>query len=846
VSFVSDRKRCCAANIGVACISLLSIGALELAPIGQADAQESGYQGVLEEIVVTARRREENLQDLPLSIAALSAETMQVQGVYDIEDIGEFIPNLTMTSTSRANTTSIFIRGIGGGDPDPIFPVGTGMYIDGHYIPNSLGGYISTLDIERVEVLRGPQGTMFGKNTTGGAVNIVSVKPQPEFDSNLTMRAGEFGQRDIRGMVNLPLGENVFARVAAAKEQDDGYYYNRNLDVWTGGGDLEAVMGSLRFTPGDHWTIDTTLSLARERDDNHGGQCSTGDGNIPGWGGSRWYGDTRSVMYQSQCDEDAALGPFVNSSDKLTFSNVDQEGAFLAIEWASDEAVGFLDSLTMRMNASYRYIDYTYLQDRDFTPFRIDAIGTLGDKASTTTTRNAELLFEGVVNDRLNFVTGVNYFEETSLRGTNRCYTLFAERYDFALDNDVECQPQNGTFFELVPDKVDVRGRPFTAGPPTFFGNGSVWNDSIGVFGHLTYTLSDDWELEFGVRYTEDNREFNNIEFHVSNYQRTNDLGFGSVDLIMNYLTVVENGFFNEGGDTFSEVTPMISLTRQLQGGGRLDGGMYYFLYAEGFLTGGFNNEINTSASNPAADFVKPFQSYGPEHVDNYEFGFKGTFGDGSLRLNTAVFFMDYTDIQDAFVLDNSEGLFGGGDPGINITTNIADAEIYGLEMELRAGLWEGGSATFDLGYTHYKTANFTTIDEDALQDGIVQLVDLSGGGTSEWTVNASLRHHFDLSAGGTVTPMLGVYCVAINPIFGPLEGPGLAFDYCGREHSYAKWRARLTYEPPAGIYQVSLYGNNITDELIYEQCGRARGAYGYRYERPATWGIEFSAGWGS
>jgi iron complex outermembrane receptor protein len=289
----------------------------------------------------------------------------------------------------------------------------------------------------------------------------------------------------------------------------------------------------------------------------------------------------------------------------------------------------------------------------------------------------------------------------------------------------------------------------------------------------------------------------------------------------------------------------MLSLTRQLEGGDRLDEGMFYLLYSEGFLTGGFNTEINTSPSNPAADILKPFQSFEPEHVDNYEIGFKGTFGDSRVRLNAALFYMDYTDIHSRFGLDNSLGQFGGGDAFIQITANIADAKIYGLETELRAGLWAGGVASFDLGLTHRETTEFTTFDEAALAQGILQLIDLSGGGFDIWTINASVQHHFDFRNGATLTPMLGVYWQSVDRSFGPSLGPGPTFSFCKRDHDYAKWRARLTYQLPNDGYQISVFGNNITDELIFGGCGAGRGVYLYGYERPASWGVEFSARWG-
>ena len=131
---------------------VLAVGAFGLFAGQSASAQ--GASGLLEEVVVTARRREESLQDLPLSIAALSAGQMEAQGISSIEDVSDFVPNVTLTQSDRMNNTRVVIRGIGGGHPDPVFVFGSGMYIDGHYIPNSLGGYMNTMDIERVELLR--------------------------------------------------------------------------------------------------------------------------------------------------------------------------------------------------------------------------------------------------------------------------------------------------------------------------------------------------------------------------------------------------------------------------------------------------------------------------------------------------------------------------------------------------------------------------------------------------------------------------------------------------------------------------------------------------------------------
>ena len=210
--------------LGSAIAALLSAGGVS----SNAYAQTGTAATQLEEIVVTARRREETLQDLPLSIAVVSANDLQTQSIYRSDQVAELVPNLSLQE-STPGSSNVYIRGIGGGGSDPSYSYGAGFYIDGHYIPYSRGGFMSTMDIERIEVLRGPQGTLFGKNTTGGAVNIISTKPGPDFDSSLTARLGDFGQQDLRGMINFALTDNLFARISAASEDFDGYYYNTTL-----------------------------------------------------------------------------------------------------------------------------------------------------------------------------------------------------------------------------------------------------------------------------------------------------------------------------------------------------------------------------------------------------------------------------------------------------------------------------------------------------------------------------------------------------------------------------------------------------------------------------------------
>jgi len=192
-------------------LQLSGMGAIALSiPTQVVNAQSASAAAMLEEVVVTARRREENLQDLPLSIQALTADALEAQGIINIEELTDFVPNVVLGDATRANDTRLFIRGVGGGFSNPAQVFGVGTYIDGHYISGSLGAFMSTLDVDRIEVLRGPQGTLFGKNTTGGAISVVTAKPQAENDAYVQVRGGAYGRQDLRLMLNTPLSENLY------------------------------------------------------------------------------------------------------------------------------------------------------------------------------------------------------------------------------------------------------------------------------------------------------------------------------------------------------------------------------------------------------------------------------------------------------------------------------------------------------------------------------------------------------------------------------------------------------------------------------------------------------------
>ena len=898
-------------------------------------AQSASAAAMLEEVTVTARRREENLQDLPLSVQAITADAMVAQGIYSIEQITEFVPNVVMTDDQRTNDTRMFVRGIGGGVSHPASVFGVGMYVDGHYLAGSLGAFMSTVDVERVEVLRGPQGTLFGKNTTGGAVSLISAKPGPDFDSYVTVRAAEFNQQDVRVMLNAPLSDKLWFRGNYANETKDGYYTN-SFDGDTMGGTDQSSLGlALRYMPSEQWTIDGRLSLSYDRDENSGAQCRAypntnmyyrlmNDNTIdptsdpstwvarpfagpdrvlgtadditysgPGPysdGAGAWGGGLRldrvypgfNVDYLAQCETDFQTGDIYRGyNDRVNYSDVDNEMLSVNAQWDSDGALGPFESASIQIQGAHRFNAYNYAQDMDKGPGIISHFGTVprGSDGINRTTDEFEIIFNGDVSDRLNITAGFYWLDDEGLVGGASCLDRWIAAWDpngvntippdpgedgilgtdddeIAIgtingqnDDDIFCSPDGGFFFENLPNWDSA-----TATLSSTL-ESRVTGESTAIYAHAVYSLNDQWDLAIGARAMKDDRGQQTIEYNIVPRSCINPNPIPTTQpavectptLLLNRETIVNNGLFQNVSDSFDDIAPTISLTRHLTPGNIIESGMVYGTISEGYLTGAFNDEISANAPgfNPQTRAnIEALIPYGPEYVTNYEIGFKGTMFDGRLRLSADVFYMDYTDKQETIEVDNQDGRFGPV-PSVSVTANAADATITGIELELRASPWDGGFVSLDLGTLNAEYSDFLVVN---LDDPTGPLVDVSNtqlaNRTPDWTLTGSIEHAFQLGNGGTLTPQLGVYMQADFEWRDGLE-EGQRHSLCHQD-SYAKWRTRVTYEPPTGSWQASLFGYNITNEEILYRCAPLRsGAWGTWYQAPAQWGAEFTMRFG-
>ena len=467
----------------------------------------------------------------------------------------------------------------------------------------------------------------------------------------------------------------------------------------------------------------------------------------------------------------------------------------------------------------------------------------------------------------------MNYFYEKAKNGDGRCREVWVSdpaNTAIAFDDDgvaitdddgvtaanpgreYECDSVSGLYFELLPAPRAM------GGSPAFINQNRVENEALGVFGHLTYAINDNWDFDFGVRYTRDDREFWNMEGPNGNCNsgvatpgaqtlgNPTTTGFTALCIMdtipINFVNTVQTGFLNEASDTFSATTPMFSFTRNLAPGDRLDSGMVYFLYSEGFLTGGFNPEVNANLPG-----IEGLLTYQPEDVTNYEIGFKGTYAGGRLQIMADVFYMDYGNRQNSINIPNPPlpgkniGLYGIDDP-LGVVTNVSSAVISGIEFEMRASPWDGGFVSLDIGVLSNEYDEYSFADPEGgpgtidLSENII--VDLMPG----YTVNLGVEHTFTLASGASLTPRMTIYASDDIEFFDRLRSDPPT--PCNQD-AWTKVAARMTYVPAAGNWTATVFGNNLTDELIYESCNASRGVYRYRHERPRWWGVEFTTRFG-
>ena len=580
-------------------------------------------RGGLEEVLVTARRRTENLQDVPMSISAVSGVELSERGIRDLGGITSSVPNMEINNgrpDGGSTTAQIFIRGVGQNDylipNDP----GVGLYLDDVYIARSSGSLTGLLDIESIEVLRGPQGTLYGKNTIGGAVRILTVRPDfDELSGRVGVTVGSYDRHDFNGSINVPVNDQVAFRLSGSSRNTDdiGKRVGDPTGQGTGNINENAARLAVRYQPVSSLDMQFTYDVTQIRQHQpYGAMSDFVDGASP-------LIDLLNATVYPQIAEDLGLpagtlfdSRWVSGPEKTyaTGSNVndyDVEGGALVVTYDIAESVS-LKSIT-----AYRTVEGVAGRDGDFSPF--DVLDTIS--ADDNQQVSQEFQFNGSA-DRLSWTMGLYYLEEK-------------------LQNKVDAKLWDG----LVLTPLQLNFNPTSLSKLT--------STSEAIFGQATYDLSSAWHLTVGGRYNHETKDFFNRWTFESPAREFTCPG----------LDV--NGRRDNCKSTSDVFTPMASISVDLS-----TSLMMYLSYSEGFKEGGWTPRLFSQTS---------LKRYDPEKLKAYEIGMKSAWLDNRLVLNGAVFYSDYKDLQLTSVLADAQG---NPQP---VVENAGAAEVVGVELELTA-----------------------------------------------------------------------------------------------------------------------------------------------------------------
>lgn len=791
----------------------------ESAPTALSDAGADPQQ--LGDIIVTAQKRSENIQRVPIAISVIGANDLATRGITSIAQTAAYVPNVEIKNTvSFAGSSQILaasIRGIGQNDFAFNLDPGVGVYVDGVYLARSIGANVDLLDLERVEVLKGPQGDLFGRNTIGGALNVVTREPDKDFRYQLQLIAGSYGRHDARGSVDLPIvGDKLLSQISFAFNRRNGY---QRIIPFPGGGAINSDYGAyIAAGPvGGHsrqggqnnesfrgkllWHANDDLRFLLSADYSHADQearaasllavrAGPTDGTIlsvyngclfgaappilcgrRGTVGTSFFGvnadanpnndrlPVSSAFMTADKDETYARG--------LNFDRLTAYGVSLTADWSIDGNWGIKSITAFRRLKS---------------DFGFDEVGPIAVVQSSFSTRQRQYsqefqLTSAMFNDRLKNIVGVFLFRET------------------------------GSLLDLPQ---------FGEGLIQIYGPNYFRNDSVAGFAHEHFDITDQWGLTFGVRYTSEWKRFEG---------RQQDL----------------NGFFLRlrGVDPFGPIPPAVAAllpdpanpTRLYPLGRNRQhfentsfrlGTEYkltpdilaYYSFSQGFKSGGWTTRLLDLV--PGNDIRQ--LEFKPETADTHEIGFKSTLFDRRVRLNLAAFTTAYHDIQ----ITETRGIGP-------IFKNAGEATIRGFEAELQA---RAGQLTLG-GSLGYLDAFYKSLAPNVAFPVTNDLVN-----TPKWSASASANYdvpidRFVLSLNTDVTYKSSTSPDAENSPYGRTGNVGLLNASVSLAPQDRRWSLQ------AGVRNITdrRYIVGIYDQLRPGQLGFVTGSY----SPPREWFLTLS-----
>lgn len=799
--------------------SLIGLAATSAPVLAQnaAPAAEDGDQGI-NDIVVTAQRREENVQKTALSIEVFSGADLRAAGVAKADDLGKLAPGI---QTGGGTTAQIYIRGVGDFGVTATANQAVVTNIDGVTISRAQAIAGNFFDVERVEVLKGPQGTLYGRNASGGAVNIITAAPRlGETSGFLEGTIGNYDQYGAEGALNVALGEKAAARLSFQVNSRNGY-----LSDGTDDDKHESIRLQLKAELGERTTLRGIFGYT------HLGGKGTGLAVIPELPGrSAWTGNTDPVagaayIARATAIFNGALAAGCNPAPPpvgncppapavLQDPSAFKAGYFQDVEsWsASMQADVDLDFATLTLIPGYRKTKARFTVVPSFL-YNVGGAYT-GSGDATDGESSDQYSFEarlGGQSDRFKWVLGGYWFKEDQ----TAAYAL-----------------QGGLILNtLVSTRFNT--------------------EALAAFGQATYSISDSFRVTGGIRYTSDKRAALDLQkFAISPAVTTPNPaltgGLAPIPCLPNVPTpgarlpgtlcpiINQAPGFYDSRVSFNKVTWKAGIEVDLA-----EQSMLFADVSRGFKAGGFN--VAVSLTDPTK-----LQPFAPETITAYTLGIKNRFMDNRLQLNVEAFFWDYKDLQLSAQAFDATGNI------VLLTQNAGKAKVKGVESSLVYKAWQGATLRGAVSYVDSEYDQFI-IQQSALfvPPGRVAcpvsapnaqgLVTINCSGfpmirSPKWSGNVGFTQVLDLAGGGNITLDADMAFASKRYVTADFTAAQLA-------KAYQNVSAALTYNAPDDQWFVSAFVRNLTNAKIYTGGGGHQAAFvaGWNTSNiapPRTWGV--------
>ena len=750
----------------------------------------------VEEIIVTATKREESLQEVPLAITALTGNFTESVNLDDVKDLISFTPGITGNSQDSF-IDAVSIRGVRtqdfgvGGDPS------AAIFKNELYEGRNGSAVTSLYDVDRSEVLRGPQGFLFGRNSIGGAISVHTRKADIEggYSGYVDVDAGERGRLTVEGALNIPVSDSFAMRVAGYHSQEDGFVYNFASDSDLIEHDKQGVRWSTTFEK-NQLAINTWVEYeTREQSGSVYRAVTEGD-----------YWDTLLDVFgdaitpaggERDADSDQSLGDNDNADILTIGARIDYE----------------MDAFTVSSITGYKDHDFFYTEDYDGTPLNINNYQQ--DQTGDYFQQEFRLVSNG--DSPLSWYAGVSFYKEEidtlfTNSGDEDAFCNYYGNYYYPGNGITDCASYYDYFYPGSPWPASPDG--LLTEPGRVIGEYTGW----AAYLDLTYAITDSFDVSVGVRYTDDEKDFSinvpNPESNLGPYWA--------------YLFSTDGAInsSNSWSDTQMRVVGRYRLN---------DNHLVYASFTEGFKSGGFGSFALVDANGDRvtggetdlseADGYRARQ-FEPESVDSYEFGYNGSFADGRADVRLTGFFYDYQDLQISFF---------DTDSGANTVENVGQVDGAGLEGSVTAAF----SENWDL----YLAASWLDTEATGVQqvcDG--DTVEACEGSSlfwaPEWAGAAVLTGRFPLG-GGEISGSLEAFWE------GERGGGWGAFPETTIDAN-TQMALRIDYIS-SGNWQAGVYVENLTDEFTYDGQNNNGGilpSHFFGHRMPRTAGVRFRYSW--